>query len=174
MAKQKENTEGEKPKVGRPSEYDPNIAEQILEIIATSTRSIKSICSEESMPAVSTVLRWLKDVEEFRIQYTYAKECQADFMAEEMIDIADDGSNDLMTVVKGNTAYEMENKEVTNRSKLRVETRKWIASKLKPKKYGDKLELEATVKNEVDLSKLSEDDLLTLKEIQSKLDPDKG
>lgn len=137
----KEGNNTDKPKLGRPSEFDQVVADSILEIIATSTRSLKTICSMDNMPAVSTVLRWLKDVESFRMQYAHAKECQADFMAEEMIDIADDGSNDLMTVVKGDTSYEMENKEVTNRSKLRVETRKWIASKLKPKKYGDKLDV---------------------------------
>ncbi|WP_315823022.1 hypothetical protein [Paraflavitalea speifideaquila] len=93
------------------------------------------------MPAVSTVLKWLRENrEDFSAQYARAKEEQADFMIEEMIEIADDGTNDLMTIEKGDISYEVENKEVTNRSKLRVETRKWIASKLKPKKYGEKLE----------------------------------
>jgi hypothetical protein len=84
-------------------------------------------------------LRENKD--DFCTRYARAKEEQADFMIEEMIDIADDGSNDLMTITKGDIEYEQENKEVTNRSKLRIDTRKWIASKLKPKKYGDKLDL---------------------------------
>lgn len=102
----------------------------------------------EGMPSVQTVLKWLRqDRGGFVAQYARAKEEQADFMIEEMIDIADDGSNDLMTIVKGDLAYEAENKEVTNRSKLRVETRKWIASKLKPKKYGDKIDMELTGKD---------------------------
>lgn len=95
----------------------------------------------EGMPSVRTVLRWLReDKDGFCAQYARAKEEQADMMIEEMIDISDDGTNDLMTIEKGDMSYEIENKEVTNRSKLRVDTRKWIASKLKPKKYGDKLE----------------------------------
>ncbi len=61
-------------------------------------------------------------------------------MSEDILDIADDGSNDLMTIQKGNTEYEIENKEVTNRSRLRVDTRKWLMSKMKPKKYGDKID----------------------------------
>lgn len=102
------------------------------------------------MPAVRTILSWLLDGEkeegkqahkDFLRSYVRAREEQADFLAEEILEIADDGSNDLMTITKGDASYETENKEVTNRSKLRVDARKWIASKLKPKKYGDKLDL---------------------------------
>lgn len=102
------------------------------------------------MPAVRTVLYWLaeagkpdakEELKTFLHQYAHAREAQADFMAEEIIEIADDGSNDYMTVVKGDQEYNIENKEVTNRSKLRVDARKWVASKLKPKKYGDKIDL---------------------------------
>lgn len=122
--------------------FTQEVADVICDRIATSTLSIKNICeSDEHLPNVSTVLRWLRTNEEFRTQYTRAKEEQADMLIEEMIDIADDGSNDLMTVIRGDKEYEQENKEVTSRSKLRVETRKWIAAKLKPKKYGDKLDV---------------------------------
>lgn len=62
-------------------------------------------------------------------------------MFEELLDIADDGSNDFMTIVKGNKEYDIENKEVTNRSRLRVDTRKWYLSKVLPKKFGDHLDL---------------------------------
>ncbi|MBY3220874.1 hypothetical protein HFO18_07085 [Rhizobium laguerreae] len=53
-------------------------------------------------------------------------------MADEMFDIADDGSNDVMTIAKGDAEYEIENKEATNRSKLGVDTGKWYVSKLAP------------------------------------------
>ena len=167
--------EGEKNKVGRPSEYNHEVADLICTEIACSSKSLKTICSQEGMPCVKTIMNWLRTNEEFLQQYTRAKQEQADFMVEEMIEIADDGSNDLMTIIKGNEQYETENKEVTNRSKLRVETRKWIASKLKPKKYGDKLELNANVKNEnVDLTNLNEEELAKLIELQNKIDPNKG
>lgn len=126
-----------------PEVYSKEIALRICEEIATSSKSLRTICDMEGMPSVMTVLRWLsEDKEGFCAQYARAKEEQADFMAEEMIDIADDGSNDLMTITKGDQSYDLENKEVTNRSKLRIETRKWLMSKLKPKKYGDKIEVE--------------------------------
>lgn len=86
-------------------------------------------------------MRWLRENEEFRNQYARAKEDQADFLAEEILDIADDGSNDFMTITKGNKTYNVENTEWTSRSKLRVEARKWIAAKLKPKRYGEKIDM---------------------------------
>jgi hypothetical protein len=134
---------------GRPTLYTEEIADKICEEIATSSKSLKTICSADGMPKVRTILSWLAEGEKtdgkpemvaFLRKYTRAREEQADFLAEEILDIADDGSNDLMTITKGDVSYEAENKEVTNRSKLRVEARKWIASKLKPKKYSDKID----------------------------------
>jgi hypothetical protein len=133
---------------GAPEIFTQELADRLCELISTTTKSLRTICKMEGMPSVQTVLKWLReDKEGFLAQYARAKEEQADFMIEEMIEIADDGTNDLMTVEKGDVAYEVENKEVTNRSKLRVETRKWIASKLKPKKYGDKIGHELTGKD---------------------------
>lgn len=135
---------------GAPTIFDQAIANKICEQIATTSKSLKTICKQEGMPSVRTVLNWLfegnkedarPELKAFLRQYAYSKEEQADFLAEEIIEIADDGSNDLMTIQKGDMSYEVENKEVTNRSRLRVDARKWIASKLKPKKYGDKLDL---------------------------------
>jgi hypothetical protein len=138
-----------KNKVGRPPIYDQEVADKICEQIACTSKSLRTICAEQGMPSVGTVLKWLRENSEFLAQYTRAKEEQADFLIEEMIDISDDGSNDLMTITKGDISYEQENKEVTSRSKLRVETRKWIASKLKPKKYGEKLDVTGNIKHKI-------------------------
>jgi len=123
------------------TEYNKEKAEQICELIETTTLGLKSICSMEGMPDRATFYRWLKEDKELCDRYTRAKENQMDLMADEILDIADDGSNDLMTIVRGEESYEQENKEITNRSKLRVEARKWLMSKLAPKKYGDKLDI---------------------------------
>lgn len=125
---------------GRPSSYDQLIADEICSQIASTSKSLKTICESEGMPSVSAVYAWLRVNENFQKQYARAKDDQADFMVEEMMEIADDGRNDLMTITRGDESYEVENKEVVNRSRLRVDTRKWIASKLKPKKYGEKVE----------------------------------
>ena len=125
---------------GRPTIFTQELGDIICEKISDG-QSMRTICKDEDMPCVRTVYYWLRTNEEFLIQYTIAKEESADAMIEEMLDIADDGTNDYMTIKKGNYEYNVEDREVTNRSKLRVDTRKWIASKLKPKKYGEKLDL---------------------------------
>jgi hypothetical protein len=126
---------------GRPTAFTEEIAEKICEQIATSSKSLRTVCEGEDMPSVSTVMKWVKDNKEFSEQYARAKEEQADFLAEEILEISDDATNDYMTVVKGDVSYEVENKEFISRSRLRVEARKWVASKLKPKKYGDKVDV---------------------------------
>ncbi len=103
------------------------------------------------MPNISTVFRWLgkdKASEEFatfRDNYAHAREAQADTLAEETLEISDDGRNDWMErqseSEKGagiNTGWVL-NGEHVQRSRLRVDTRKWFASKVAPKKYGDKI-----------------------------------
>lgn len=95
------------------------------------------------MPSARTVHLWLleKGKNEFFQQYLRARNIQAETMFEEILDIADDGSNDYMTITKGNNEYNVEDREVTNRSKLRVEARKWYLSKVLPKKFGEKVDV---------------------------------
>lgn len=128
--------------VGRPSDYSQEIADAICDRIADGF-SLRTICEAEDMPGKATVFRWLAARKEFQDQYAHAREAQADTLADELTDIADDGSNDWMER-KGEEGQSLgwkENGEAIQRSRLRVDTRKWIASKLKPKKYGDKLAL---------------------------------
>lgn len=107
---------------GRPSTYSDEMAAKICEEIVAG-KSIRDICKQEDFPHVSTVFRWLAANEAFREQYARAREAQSEVMAQEMLDIADSSTGDVQ------------------RDKLRIDTRKWLASKLKPKKYGDKMEL---------------------------------
>lgn len=96
------------------------------------------------MPAQSTVFRWLADERyaAFRERYARAREAQADAIFDEMLDIADDGTNDWMERRREDGSVdEVLNHEHISRSKLRVDARKWMAGKLAPKKYGEKLDL---------------------------------
>jgi hypothetical protein len=95
------------------------------------------------MPDKATVFRWLRTNEAFCDQYTRAKEESADALTDEMLEIADDSTRDSIKTEAG----EVCNTEYVQRSRLRVETRKWIASKLKPKKYGEKVSTEHTGPN---------------------------
>ena len=130
---------------GRPTKYSRDLALKICQLTAEGNSLIK-ICSEEGMPGYSTVLAWKvsenPDFKEFQELYAKAKQDQADTLAEEILDIADDTSNDYKTIVKDGREVEVVDHEHIQRSRLRVDTRKWIAAKLKPKSYGEKVDLE--------------------------------
>jgi hypothetical protein len=130
---------------GRPTKKTPELIDKICDRIATSSKGLHAICKEEGMPDPSQVYRWMNEDEEFRNKYTRARETQADLLVGEIIEIADETSNDTIHVQgKGDGAgYDIPNKEWIDRSKLRVDARKWAASKLAPKKYGDRIELDA-------------------------------
>lgn len=129
-------------KLGRPSKYTKKLGDLICKRIAFG-ESVRNICKDEGMPDAGSVYNWLLDSKRvnFFKQYARAKDTQAELMFDELLEIADDGSNDLMIKKFGDTEVEVENKEVVNRSRLRVDTRKWYLSKVLPKKYGDKLDL---------------------------------
>lgn len=128
--------------MGRPSEFTQETADAICEALIEG-RSLRSICTDDGMPAASTVCRWLSANDEFRKQYAHAREAQADTLADETIDIADDGTNDWMERKNAEGAGGVEyNGDHVQRSRLRIDTRKWFASKLAPKKYGEKLGVE--------------------------------
>jgi hypothetical protein len=124
----------------KPTIYTPEIADVICEAIATNTLSLKAICAQEAMPSVATVTRWLKDNNDFRRQIDLAKELQADMLAAEILEIADDTSGDTILTDDGI----VDNKDNINNRKLRVEARKWLTAKLNPRRYGSKPEITKT------------------------------
>ena len=106
--------------------------------------SLRQICDGDDMPAASTVFVWLSNDSAFSEQYARAREAQADAIFDEILLIADDGRNDWVErkdQEDANLGWR-ENGEAIRRSQLRIDARKWMAGKLRPKKYGDKLELE--------------------------------
>ncbi|WP_202628955.1 DNA packaging protein [Cronobacter malonaticus] len=121
---------------GRPSEYSQEVANTICERIAAG-ESVRRICKSEDMPAQSTIYKWLNDIDGFSEQYARARELQAEILAEEIIEIADDSSGDIVTGEDGESRI---NSEFVARSRLRVDARKWYASKVAPKKYGDRIQ----------------------------------
>lgn len=89
-----------------------------------------------------TVYRWLSQREEFRNLYAQAREDQADTLADEIQAIADEPMAGKKITTKANGDVETVEFDMIEHRKLRVDARKWIAAKLKPKKYGDKVEHE--------------------------------
>lgn len=94
------------------------------------------------MPSQSMVFRWLQSNQSFREQYALAREVQADSWADDIIEIADDSSGD--TIVDPESGNERFNSEYAARSRIRVDTRKWLMARMAPKKYGDKITQEHT------------------------------
>lgn len=139
--------------IGRPSEFSQNIADLICMRLAEG-ESLRSICKEEELPSKATVMRWLRSWPEFRDQYAHAREIQADMLFDEVLEIADNSENDTYLDSDGN---ERTNHEVVARAKLRIDARKWMAGKLRPKVYGDKLDLEHS--GAIDLKNMSDEDL---------------
>lgn len=130
--------------MSRATTFDPEIADDICQAIAGG-RSLRSICGDEGMPCCSTVFKWLGEQQTFSEQYTRAREAQADAIFDEILDIADDGSNDWMKREREDGSVdEALNHEHVQRSKLRIDARKWMAGKLRPKVYGDKLDLSSS------------------------------
>lgn len=154
---------------GRPSSYTQEIADLICERIANG-ESLRTICADEAMPAKSTVFKWLAERSEFSDQYARAREAQADALFDEIIDIADDGTNDWMEKhsADGEAIGWRENGEALRRSVLRVDARKWMAGKLRPKVYGDRTQMEHTganggpIEHTVSAKDLSDDELARL------------
>lgn len=115
---------------GRPTLYTPELAAEICAHIADG-KSMRTICRQDHMPALSSIFLWISTNPEFSEQYAKARDMQADAMAEDMLDIADTPPK---MGERGIDSADVADK------RLRIDTRKWIASKLKPKKYGDKVE----------------------------------
>lgn len=112
--------------------YSQELGDKICAQISEG-RSLSSVCRELGIHR-QRVFEWLRVHESFLTQYTIAKEESADALAEEMLDIADDRNDDPQS------------------RRVRVDTRKWIASKMKPKKYGDKVDLNANINGQLNLS----------------------
>ena len=129
--------------MARPTDYTEELSTEICRKIALG-ESLRKICKSEDMPNRSTVHLWLLDKEkkEFSDQYEIACNVRAENMFDELNEIADDGSNDFMekTLDSGETVEQLRPEHI-QRSRLRVDTRKWYLSKVLPKKYGDKMDV---------------------------------
>lgn len=128
----------EKSKGGRPTDYNLDVASTICERLSDG-ESLKAICSEEAMPAKATVFKWLGVHPEFVDMYTRAREEQAETLAAEIVSIADEADTVVKDLGDGLTAVVFDSTAVA-RNRLRVDARKWVAAKLKPRVYGDKIQ----------------------------------
>ena len=110
-------------KMGRPTTYTQELINEVCARIAEG-QSLRQIVEDDNMPGLRTIMTWLGDPtkEYFKQQYAKAKETQADSYEDRMLVIA-------------------QTEPDVQRARLIIDTMKWTASKLKPKKYGDKLDV---------------------------------
>lgn len=115
-------------------------AEKVIEIICDTGQSMKRACKTVGI----TPWSFLRAIEKENLAQHYARaiEVRSDTMFDDMVDIADDNSEDFETRInKAGEEYEVFNPDVVQRAKLMIDTRKWILSRMNPKKYGDKIDL---------------------------------
>ncbi len=105
-------------KKSRPVKYTRALGQQIC-IRLVHGESLRRIAEDPAMPGLATIVTWLERHPSFRSAYERAREIEADVLADEVVDIADEDAGDGATAAK-----------------LRVDARKWLAAKLKPATYG--------------------------------------
>ncbi len=112
-------------KIGRPSLLTEKLTANIMARLSNG-ESMRTVCRDPKMPSMDTMWRWIRENRDFSERYARAKQESSDAMAEDIMDIADEPTD----------------KEGIQRNRLRVDTRKWLMSKHKPKKYGDFLKID--------------------------------
>ena len=105
--------------------YTPELADEICDLLSDGI-SLRKVCERDEMPSKVTVLKWLRTNDEFVTQYARAKDEAADSLADDIQDIGE-------KVLKGE--YD------ANSARVAIDAKKWTASKLKPKKYSERLDL---------------------------------
>lgn len=131
---------------GRPTKYSEEITDLLCERIATTSDGLKKICdSDDKFPGFRTVFTWLGNPEykDFQHKYARAREAQAELLADEIIQIADTPQEGVKIRETANGTETVTGDMIDHR-RLQVDARKWKASKLYPKKYGERVEVENT------------------------------
>lgn len=119
------------------SKFSDELFDKICEIIATSNRGLVSICKEVEISPV-TFYSWIDSDKKLMNKYARAKELQSEFLVEEIIALSDNERPVTEEISNSEGTYTV-TKDNYNRTRLQVDSRKWLASKLYPKKFGEKL-----------------------------------
>ena len=141
---------------GRPTDYNTEMATRICDLVATHDIGLPRLCEMFSeLPAHQTINRWRRENLQFSAKYAQAKMEQAELMAESIDDIVRNLDN--YHYVDPDTGACKLDSGMVAQARLMIDSRKWLASKLAPKIYGDKQQTESTVtvKHEDDLKNLS-------------------
>lgn len=138
---------------GRPTKYSRELANTICDRI-TNGDSLASITREDDMPSPSTVYRWLLEHEDFQQMYTRAREDQADTLADQIIAISEE--KPMLRIISDSETIEKLDPTGVSHNRNRIDARKWIAAKLKPRKYGERQILAGDAENPLEVKQQSE------------------
>jgi hypothetical protein len=143
--------------------FSPKIADEICERLANG-ESLMQMCKQPGLPHRGSIMRWLlsddPQYDAFRANYARAREMQAEVLADETIDIADATKR----VRKSHVAIES--------ARLRIDARKWLAAKMRPKKYGEKITHDGSLEIRREAKELTDDELAALASAGSGRAPD--
>jgi len=128
------------------------IVNTVCERIANG-ESVRAILKDDNLPSFRHFLVWISEDEVKGKQYARAMEIRSDVLFEEILDIADEAENDFFVDEK--TGNEKFNQEAVQRSKLRVDSRKWYLSKLNPKKFGDKIDANLNHEGKIQIEQIT-------------------
>lgn len=122
---------------GRPSDYTIWKARAVC-MRLTLGESLRKICDRKGYPSRYAIFRWLSSIPEFRNQYAEARELQQELLYDELFEIADNSSQDYIETEQGKKL----DSEHVQRSRLRIDTRKWVMERMAAKRYGAKQQLD--------------------------------
>ena len=119
---------------GRPSIYTKELGDSVCESISNGW-SIRTVCTEETMPGLTTVFKWIREIPEFAQQYAQACEERTEAHSEALLEMGEEA------IEKAQEVDPKASGAVVQAYKLKADNLKWSMSKMKPKKYGDRLDL---------------------------------
>jgi hypothetical protein len=122
--------------------FDENIADSVCDGIATESKGLAQIIRERDLPvSPSLIYKWIQQNDSFRERYARAKADQARVLADEITEISDNTQVGEIVTEKEDGKVEIKRADMLEHRKLRIESRKWLAAKLLPKVYGDKVDM---------------------------------
>ncbi len=132
---------------GRPSIYTPELGKEICDTVSSAVKGLPTLCQmHDHWPSYNAIYEWIQDNRQgFGDMYAKAKESQADYLFDEILRIIDKPETFIENGVERNDVAMM---------RLKVDSLKWQAMKLKPRRYADKVQTELTIKHEENLEDL--------------------
>lgn len=120
----------------RPTAYSEYIKDRICAGLVEGKPLIAIVEDDETMPTYNMVFKWLREIPEFAKDYAHARECQADRLSDEILQVSRQKPGVVVVESEFGSRTSVDSGEVAHR-RLLVDSLKWTAAKMKPKKYGD-------------------------------------